>query len=141
MTTRTKGRNGGDRATPKNDKDNASCTIHYGGHEQVAIVAHTMKPERQRKQEILAAALVLAERDGLTTMTRDGIAVEASVSTGLVNAHFGTMAKLRRAVVGEAVRVGCLPVLAQALAMRDPLACNAPDELKRAAAFSIAVKL
>lgn len=91
----------------------------------------------KRKTEILSAALELAKTEGLAGVTRAGVAERAEVATGLINAHYGTMNQLRRAIIGEALRVRCLPVLAQAMAMGDPRALGAPEELRRAAALSI----
>jgi len=92
---------------------------------------------RIRKIEILTAAVQLAEAQGLTSITREAIATRANVSTGAVNQHFGTMKKLRRAVVGEAIRSRSLRVIGQALAVGDPRAQGAPEELRRAAALSL----
>jgi AcrR family transcriptional regulator len=96
-----------------------------------------MMTKRLRKSEILSAALMLAERHGLHAITRDQIANSADCSTGIVNFHFGTMKQLRRAIVGEAIRVKNLRVIAQALVMGDSRANGIPDELKRAAALSL----
>lgn len=86
-----------------------------------------------RKSEILIAAVELAVTDGLNDMTRDKIATRANCSTGLVNTYFGTMSNLRRAVIGEAIRLSNLTIIAQALAAGDKRAQRAPEELKRAA--------
>ena len=96
-----------------------------------------MSNERQRKTEILSAALELAKTEGLAGIRRDNVAERAGVATGLVNLHYGTMKQLRRAVVGEALRVRDLRVIAQAMAMGDPRALGAPEELRKAAALSI----
>ena len=92
---------------------------------------------RERKTEILSAALELAKTEGLAGIRRDNVAAYAGVATGLVNLHYGTMKQLRRAVVGEALRVRDLRVIAQAMAMGDPRALGAPEELRKAAALSI----
>jgi AcrR family transcriptional regulator len=96
-----------------------------------------MNPELRRKTKILNAALELAETHGFSIITRDQIAESVGCSTGIINFHFGTMKQLRRAVVGEAIRVRNLRVLAQALAINDPRARKAPEKLRRSAALSI----
>ena len=90
-----------------------------------------------RKQEIVEAALRIAEEVGLCGVTRDEVADRAGCSAGLVNHYFGTMVQLQRATIGEAVRVRNLTVLAQGLVMGHPKALNAPEEMRRAAADSI----
>lgn len=96
-----------------------------------------LKPT-DRKEQILAAALTLAETQGYSHVTRDGIAAEAQCAPGLVNAYFGTMINLRRDIMRAAVRERRLVVVAQGLAARDPHARKAPDDLKQAALDSIA---
>lgn len=67
-------------------------------------------------------------------MTRDLIAAQANVSPGLVSLYLGTMTKLRRTVMREAVKRGMASIVAEGLAERDPQALKAPAELKSAAA-------
>lgn len=70
-------------------------------------------------------------------MTREGIAKVAGCSDALVSAYFNTMTQMRRAVVRNAIVTQDLPVLAQALVLRDPQAMKAPEELRRAAAAQV----
>lgn len=97
----------------------------------------TPQPDHIRKTTILAAAVKLAERFGLNDVSREQIATLAGCSTGLVNLHFGTMQNLRRSIVGEAVRLKNLNIIAQALVATDAktkgLARRAPEELRREA--------
>jgi AcrR family transcriptional regulator len=86
-----------------------------------------------RKTIILAAAVKIAETEGLMNITREGIAELAECSTGLVNFYFGTMVNLRRAIVGAAIHSENLAIIAQALAAGDKRAQRAPDNLKRKA--------
>jgi AcrR family transcriptional regulator len=102
-----------------------------------------MKPQqklqaRERLTQILAAALTLSVRSGYTRITREAIANAAGVSPGLVTHHMGTMEQLRRDVMREAVRVQCLPVIAQGLVMRDRHALRASAFLQTAARNSLA---
>jgi AcrR family transcriptional regulator len=93
---------------------------------------------RQRVAQILAAALELAPAVGYQKLTRDAVAARLGVSPSLIPAHMGTMAEFRRALMREAVRVGCLPVIAQGLAARDRHAQKAPPELRARALQSLA---
>ena len=92
-----------------------------------------LKPETRRDQ-ILSAALILAEAQHYADITRDDIAHKAGVSMGLVTHHFGSMVQLRRALMRFAVQQECVPVVAQGLASRDAHALKAPDALKERAA-------
>lgn len=71
-------------------------------------------------------------------ITREGIARAAGVSDALVTYHLGTMADLRRAVMREAVRAECLPVIAQGITARDRHALKAAPELRQKALASLA---
>ena len=90
-----------------------------------------------RRQSILAAALTVAVRDGYLRTTREAVAIVAGCSPALVSHHFGTLAHLQRAIMGEALRVRNLRVIAQGLAHGDRRALNAPEELRRAAAEAL----
>lgn len=93
---------------------------------------------RERLAQILAAALKMATRDGYQRITRDTIARAAGVSEALVTHYLGTMPELRRAVMREAIRAGCLPVIAQGLAARDRHALKAPAAIRTEALKSLA---
>jgi len=90
-----------------------------------------------RRQSILTAALAVAVRDGYLRVTRDAIAAAAGCSPALVSNHLGTMTQTHRAIMGEALRVRNLRVIAQGLAHGDKRALNAPLELREAAAASL----
>lgn len=93
---------------------------------------------RARAAQILAAALRLAEWFGYTNVTRDQVAARIGVAPSLIPHYMGTMASLRRKIMREAVRLECLPVIAQGLAVRDPHALAAPPELRQRAARHLA---
>lgn len=57
-----------------------------------------------RKQQMTEAALVLAERYGFKALTRVAIAAETGTTDGLINRYFGTRAKMRQAIVDEAIK-------------------------------------
>ena len=91
-----------------------------------------LKPEVRRDQ-ILNAAIHVATVDGFDNMTRDKIALQADVATGLVNHAFNTMTQLRRAVMRAAVNRELLSIIACGLASGDSVAHDAPEWLKRKA--------
>lgn len=97
------------------------------------------QPAHVRRAQILAAALKLAARHGLSNIKRDDVAEQAGVSAGSVNLYFKTMTQLRRDVMRYAVREAekgnaeGLRVLAQGLAMRDRHAGKATPAARTAA--------
>lgn len=93
---------------------------------------------RERIAQILKAALELSPRIGYSRLTRDDIAQRAKIPPSLITYHLGTMPELRRHIMREAVRVECLPVIAQGLACRDRHALKASEELRQRALQSVA---
>ena len=87
-----------------------------------------------RTRELLGVALRVAAAEGWRTLTRERIALQAGVSPGLVSARLGTMEALRRSVMRAAVRERVVPVVAEGLALRDPHAMKADDQLRALAA-------
>lgn len=83
-----------------------------------------------RKEMILSQALVMAEKYGYSTITREIVADSAGVSCGLVNKYFVTMAQLRRAVLKAAIEREILPIIAQGVTLRDPLTSKLGSTLK-----------
>lgn len=102
-----------------------------------------MKPQiklqaRERVAQILKAALDLCSVEAVYyRVTRDQIAEKAGIPPTLITYHCGTMADLRRDIMREAVRVECLPVIAQGLAARDRHATKAPEDLRLRALQSL----
>lgn len=92
---------------------------------------------KDRKKQILDAALAVAGIKGINRMTREEIAALAGISDGLINLHFSTMAQLRRSVMRAAIANHILPIVAQGLVIKDPQALKAPEELKKAALESL----
>lgn len=93
---------------------------------------------RERTAQILRAALELAKTTGYSRVTRDAIGERVGCAPTLIAYHLGTMPDLRRKIMCEAVRIQCLPVIAQGLAVRDPHALKAPEELRRRACQALA---
>jgi AcrR family transcriptional regulator len=85
---------------------------------------------RERVAQILGAALDVAAKVGYQRVTRQEVADRIGIPSSLIPYHMGTMVEFRRQIMREAVRVECLPVIAQGLAHRDRHAMKAPDELR-----------
>lgn len=90
-----------------------------------------------RKEEILVAAVEVAQLVGLSNMRRDAVAERAGVANGLVSRYFSTMLQLRHAVVRYAVQKQILSIIAQGLAAGEAEARKAPEDLKRKALASL----
>lgn len=90
------------------------------------------KKHDDRLAEIIAAGVKLAERDGYVAVTRNALADAVGISGPAVSYH-GTMRTIQAAIVREAIRIECLPVIAQAVTMRHPLAARIPQGLRRRA--------
>jgi len=68
------------------------------------------------KTSILEAAIRLAMTHGYNRISREQIAAHAGCVPSVVSYHFGTMCKLRRAILGEAKRLHIEPILEQSQA-------------------------
>jgi AcrR family transcriptional regulator len=93
---------------------------------------------QERAATVLAAALSLARVEGYQWITREGVAAQAGVSDGTVSNAFGTMRDLKRAVVTEAVRLGDLTIIGQAVASGSPLVDGVDPAVKQRALASLA---
>lgn len=82
------------------------------------------------KEHILQTAYKMAQRDGFASLTRDGVAAEAGVAMGSVNHHYGTMQSLRDAVMRQAVESEELDLIAQGIALGDPIAKSVDIDVK-----------
>jgi AcrR family transcriptional regulator len=90
------------------------------------------------KATILDAAVAVALRSNYRTVTRKAIASKAKVATGTVSYHFGSMTRLRDAIIKRGVD-GRLPVIvAQGLADKHRLTRKIAPDLKAAAIKLIA---
>lgn len=96
----------------------------------------TLKSQR-RCARILDAALALAEEKGYREFTAGEVAERAGIARTNINAAFGTMNSLRGAVMREAVDKQKLAVVAQGLAVHDPIAEAAPFGLKKLASQTL----
>lgn len=84
-----------------------------------------------RAAELLEIALTEALRQGYRTVSRGAIARAAHVSGALVTTRLGSMVELRRALMREAVLRRMVPLVAQGLVFRDPIAHAAPEDLRQ----------
>ena len=91
-----------------------------------------------RKEQILSAALKLAESIGYTHVSRDKVAALIECAPGTITHSFGTMPQFRRALMRYAIAKGSLVVLAQGLAAKDTHAQKAPIDLRKKALASLA---
>jgi AcrR family transcriptional regulator len=92
-----------------------------------------------RRETILAAALILARREGYNRISRETIADAARCAPPLVSYYFGTIVQLRRAIMGEAIRVRDYRVIGQGIVARDSRALGVSDEMKDAAIRAISL--
>jgi DNA-binding transcriptional regulator YbjK len=110
--------------------------------EDIQENAHTVSKSRAnpelRRAQILGIAVEQAKTVGYHKITRDSVAEGAGVSMGLVTRYFGTMQKLRRAVMRAAIARRIPEIVAQGLGTCDPLARKAPADLKARAAGLLA---
>jgi AcrR family transcriptional regulator len=89
-----------------------------------------MAPD-DRKGTILRAAVELAAKLGYMNVTRDAIATNAGVSTGLVTRYFNSMPEMRLAIVRAAIDAECVEVVAQAFAAGEKIARECPVALRK----------
>ena len=92
----------------------------------------------ERADNILAAAVAVALRDGFRGLTRDQVAAEANSSVGLIYTYYRSMDALRDEVMRVAVRDKHLDIVAQGVAGGNLIAARAPAELRRAALQTLA---
>ena len=93
-------------------------------------------PAVDRKQQLIDAALPLAERYGFDSVSRTMVAAAARVSESLLSRYW-TAPDFQAALLEAAIQRENLTVLAQGLAARHPVAQAAPLELRQAAAASL----
>lgn len=91
----------------------------------------------ERAKHVLSAAMTLARMEGYQWITREGVALVAEVSEGTVSNAYGTMLDLKRAVVTEAVRLGDLTIIGQAVASGSPLVEGVDPAVKQRALASL----
>lgn len=90
-----------------------------------------------RREEILKAGLLVAEKHGYSKVTREKIAAELEISGPAIQYHFRTMQQLRNDLMRFAVKKCNLRVIAQGIAANDKTALKAPAGLRRQALEAI----
>lgn len=85
---------------------------------------------KDRKAEILDAAFRSAKAVGFANLRQADIAALAKCAHGTVSLRWGTMGKLKTAVMSKAVADEHLPIVAAGLALGHPTARKAPADLK-----------
>jgi len=70
-----------------------------------------------RYDEILSAAITLAEKIGFMEITRESVALEADASCALITRYFKTMDNLKKRVLKTAIEFERLPIIAQGLSL------------------------
>jgi AcrR family transcriptional regulator len=110
-------------------------TLHVDVPEEACMSDRTRLDPKERKAQILAAALKLAqaEKFAYRTLTKDQIGKEAGCSAGLVHARLGDMAKLPNLLMRLAVKQRLIPIVAGGLLDENRIALKAPDDLKNEA--------
>lgn len=88
------------------------------------------KDPTDRRAEIVAAAVHVAERDGIQRASFGAVAEVARCSRSTVVHYYPTLPQLHRDLMRAAIRRECLPVVAEGLARRDRHALKAPEQLK-----------
>ena len=91
-----------------------------------------LKPEIRREQ-VLSVAVDIAIKHGYNAVTRERIAEQGGISTGLVSKVFNTMNQLHRAVMRCAIHREELSIIAHGIATGCRIAHGADDVLKRRA--------
>ena len=90
---------------------------------------------QERRLQIINGFITVAVKQGYQTVTREQVANELKVSPALVTRYFkDSMDILRDEVVNHAIATNNYKIVAQALAVRDPLALNASKSLREEAA-------
>jgi len=83
-----------------------------------------------RRKYVLEVAIELAKTKGYNQVTRGDIAKKANVSPGLISHYFKSIKALQVVILKTAVKQEVPEIIAQGLTNRDPIAIQAPKELK-----------
>ena len=95
-----------------------------------------MEP-KERVELIIKASIEMALKNGYRQLKRDAVAKAAGVSAGLVNHCFGDIRTLQDDVLLYAIKHEIIAIIAQGLALGDPTARSAPEDLKARAISSL----
>ena len=92
---------------------------------------------KDRRDEILQAALNVAEKVGCKQLTRIQVAQKARCAESLVSSYFGTMAQFKRTIMRAAIRTERLKIIAYGIVEKDKHALKASADLKQRALSSL----
>lgn len=87
----------------------------------------------ERREEIIAGAMIAAEIFGYHVMTIDQIAGMAHTSPSLIGWYFKTIANLRKVVIRRAIKDKKLLIIAQGIVNSDPTTVKIDSKLKKKA--------
>jgi AcrR family transcriptional regulator len=96
-----------------------------------------MKKGERTAEDIIIAAIKMAEDVGYENVRRERLGRELGLSPSLVNKYYRTMDQFKRAIMRRAVKEGNATIVMQGLVARDPHARKASDELKAAAIATV----
>lgn len=89
------------------------------------------------RSRILATATKLAHLKGYQYVYLTDIARKVPCSKGSVVYHFGTMTKLRAAIIQHGIEHEDMKIISQGLGSRHPLALKCSEGLRRKAALGL----
>lgn len=90
----------------------------------------TQQQFEERREKVLRAAVELAKLSHYRAVTRDDIADQLQIAPTSINTWFGDMTNFRNDLVNYAIDQKELLIIAQALAVRDPITRRVPHTLK-----------
>lgn len=90
-------------------------------------------PPKNRRDQLLTAALEVARKVGYIRVERAAVAEAAGCSPTLISHYFKSMPELRNEILREAIKREDAAILGQGLAVGDDIAQSAPAALKAAA--------
>jgi hypothetical protein len=85
---------------------------------------------KDRAAGLLAAALDLAEKHGVHSLTHEAVGLAADASASLVKVRLGTIGAVRSAVMREAVKQRRVRIVAEGLVARNRYARKADEALR-----------
>jgi DNA-binding transcriptional regulator YbjK len=88
---------------------------------------------KERREQIMQAAIEAAKQHGIQNMQRDQIADIAKCGESTINKYYNTMTQLRRDVMRRAIKDEVYEVIAQGLMYKDPRALKLSDDIKKKA--------
>lgn len=93
----------------------------------------TRMNREDRRESLIAAATVLAERIGYSNLTRETLCAEAGVSRALINSYFpGGISEVKDAVVADAVATRNARIIAEAVLFKHPAVSRVKAKMRDA---------